>query len=165
MSQGINKCIFIGSLGADPDMRYTASGTTVANISVAVSESWKDKNTGQKQERTEWVRVSAFGRLAEIMGQYLAKGSKVYIEGRMQTDKWTAQDGQDRYTTKIICRDLQMLDSRNSQPQQQPQQPAQQTQQQAQNYQQASQGFQQPPPQQPTQQSIDDDLDDEIPFG
>ncbi|MDH5547189.1 MAG: single-stranded DNA-binding protein [Gammaproteobacteria bacterium] len=112
MARGINKVIIIGNLGNDPDIRYMPSGGAVANLSIATSESWKDKNSGEPQERTEWHRVVLFGRLGEIAGEYLRKGSKVYVEGRLQTRKWQDQNGQDRYTTEIIANDLQMLDSR-----------------------------------------------------
>lgn len=111
MSKGINKVIIVGNLGNDPDTRYLPDGKAVTNISVATSESWKDKNTGQQQERTEWHRCSAFGRLAEIMGEYLRKGSKVYIEGSLQTRTYE-KDGQKHYATEIKVKDLQMLDSR-----------------------------------------------------
>ncbi|MBK1629471.1 single-stranded DNA-binding protein [Thiohalocapsa halophila] len=109
---GVNKVIIVGNLGADPEVRYTANGSAVANIRVATSESWKDKNTGEPQERTEWHRITLFARLGEIAGQYLRKGSKVYIEGKLRTRKWQGQDGQDRYTTEIIADQMQMLDSR-----------------------------------------------------
>lgn len=109
MARGVNKAILIGNLGNDPDMRYTASGAAVANISIATAESWRDKESGEQQERTEWHRVVAFGRLAEIMGEYLRKGSQVYIEGRIQTRKWQDKDGQDRYTTEIVANEMQML--------------------------------------------------------
>ena len=109
--RGINKVILVGNLGNDPEVRYTPSGTAVANVSVATGESWKDKNTGERQERTEWHRVVFFSRLAEIVEQYLKKGSKVYIEGRLQTRSWE-QEGVKRYTTEIIANDMQMLDSR-----------------------------------------------------
>ena len=112
MARGINKVILVGNLGRDPEMRYTASGSAVANITVATSESWKDKQTGEQQERTEWHRVVMFNRLGEIAGEYLKKGSKVYIEGRLQTSKWQDGEGKDRYSTDIIANDLQMLDSR-----------------------------------------------------
>ena len=109
MPRGINKAIIVGTLGADPETNYSQAGTAICNIRVATNESWKDKATGEKQERTEWHRVVAFGRLAEIMGQYLSKGSQVYIEGRIQTDKFQDKDGNDRYSTKIIANDMQML--------------------------------------------------------
>lgn len=112
MSKGVNKVILIGNLGDDPETKYTQSGSAVTNIRLATSESWKDKATGQNQERTEWHRVCFFGKLAEIAGQYLKKGSKVYIEGSIHTRKWQGQDGQDRYTTEIKAREMQMLDSR-----------------------------------------------------
>lgn len=109
---GINKAIIVGNLGRDPEIRYASNGSAIASITVATSEQWKDKNTGEKQERTEWHRISAFGRLAEIMGEYLKKGSQVYVEGRIQTRKWQDQNGQDRYTTEIVANELQMLGSR-----------------------------------------------------
>jgi single-strand DNA-binding protein len=112
MARGINKVILIGSLGRDPEMRYTASGGAVATLAIATSESWKDKNTGEKQERTEWHRVVMFNRLGEVAGEYLKKGSKIYIEGKLQTKKWQDQSGQDRYTTEIVANEMQMLDSR-----------------------------------------------------
>lgn len=110
MSRGINKVIIVGNLGADPEVRYTQGGNAVATISVATSESWRDKQTGETQEKTEWHRVVLFSRLGEIAGEYLKKGSKVYIEGRLQTKKWQDPDGQDRYTTEIIAGEMQMLD-------------------------------------------------------
>lgn len=112
MARGINKVILIGNLGADPETRYMPSGGAVTNINVATSETWKDKQTGQPQERTEWHRCVFFNRLAEIAGEYLKKGSKVYIEGSLRTRKWQGQDGQDRYTTEIVANEMQMLDSR-----------------------------------------------------
>lgn len=112
MARGINKVILIGNLGQDPDVKYMPNGGAVANVTVATSESWKDKNTGEMQERTEWHRVVFFRRLAEIVGEYLKKGSKVYIEGKLQTRKWQDQSGNDRYTTEIIANEMQMLDSR-----------------------------------------------------
>ncbi len=112
MARGINKVILIGNLGADPEIRQTQGGSSVANLSLATSETWKDKQTGQQQEKTEWHRVVAFNRLAEIMGEYLRKGSKVYVEGRLQTRKWQDQSGQDRYTTEVVVNEMQMLDSR-----------------------------------------------------
>jgi single-strand DNA-binding protein len=111
---GINKVILIGNLGADPEVRYLPSGSAVANIRVATSETWKDRNTGDPQERTEWHRVALFGKLGELAGQYLRKGSKVYIEGKLRTRKWQGQDGQDRYTTEIIADQMQFLDSRGA---------------------------------------------------
>src|SRR6056297_2976635 len=111
-SRGINKVILIGNLGADPETRYMPSGGAVTNVRLATSEQWKDKQTGQAQERTEWHRVVFFNRLGEIAGEYLRKGSKVYVEGSLRTRKWQGQDGQDRYTTEIVANDMQMLDSR-----------------------------------------------------
>ncbi len=114
MAKGsVNKVILIGNLGRDPEVRYTPNGLAVANITIATTEAWKDKQTGENQERTEWHRVAMYSRLAEITGEYLRKGSKVYIEGRLQTRKWQDKNtGQDRYTTEIIADSLQMLDSK-----------------------------------------------------
>ena len=112
MARGINKVILIGNLGNDPETRYMPSGGAVTNISVATSETWKDKQTGQPQERTEWHRVVFFNRLAEIAGEYLRKGSKVYVEGSLRTRKWQDKSGQDKYTTEIVGSEMQMLDSR-----------------------------------------------------
>jgi len=111
-SRGVNKAIIIGNLGADPDVRYMPSGGQVTNIRVATSEQWKDKQTGEPRENTEWHRIVFFGRLAEIAGEYLKKGSQVYIEGRLQTRKWQGQDGQDRFTTEIVANEMQMLGGR-----------------------------------------------------
>ncbi|MEN9479083.1 MAG: hypothetical protein RLZZ298_478 [Pseudomonadota bacterium] len=108
----VNKWIGIGNLGKDPDMRYTASGEAICNFSIACSETWKDKATGEKKEMTEWVRISFFGKIAEICGQYLKKGSQVYIEGSLRTRKWTDKDGQERYTTEIRGDEMKMLGSR-----------------------------------------------------
>ena len=143
MARGVNKVILVGNLGRDPEIKYTASGAAIANITIATSESWNDKQSGEKVEKTEWHRVVAFQRLAEIMGEYLKKGSQVYIEGKLQTRKWQDQNGQDRYSTEVVASDMQMLGSRggegggsqqntggfrsNPKPQQQqPQQPQQQ---------------------------------------
>jgi len=112
MARGINKVILIGNLGADPETRAMPSGTTVANLRVATSESWRDKQTGEQQERTEWHRVALFGRLAEIAGEYLRKGSQVYIEGSLRTRKWQDKQGNERYSTEIVGNDLQMLGGR-----------------------------------------------------
>lgn len=112
MSRGINKVILVGNLGNDPDTRYTAGGAAVAHISLATTDSWKDKETGQQQDRTEWHRVVFFGRLAEIVGEYLRKGSQVYIEGRLRTNKWQDKSGNDRYTTEIVANEMQMLGGR-----------------------------------------------------
>lgn len=133
-SRGVNKVILVGNVGNDPEVRYMPNGNAVANVSVATSETWKDKNTGDQQEKTEWHRVVFFNRLAEIVEQYVKKGTKLYIEGRLQTRSWE-QDGVKRYTTEIVANEMQMLDSRGagqdsnfgqgapqSQPQSQPQQ-------------------------------------------
>lgn len=181
MARGINKVILIGNLGADPEVRYMPSGNAVTNVNLATSESWKDKQSGQMQERTEWHRVVFFNRLAEIAGEYLRKGSKVYIEGSLRTRKWQGQDGQDRYTTEIVASEMQMLDGRGGeggggyqQPSQgggyapqggdmgygQPQQYNQAPPQQAPRQQPAQQSTQQP--QQPAPGF--DDFDDDIPF-
>lgn len=111
MARGVNKAIILGNLGKDPDVRFTQNGSAVANFTVATSETWTDKQTGQRQEKTEWHSVVMFNKLAEIAQQYLKKGSKVYIEGKLQTRKWQDNTGQDRYTTEILANDLQMLDS------------------------------------------------------
>jgi len=126
MARGINKVILVGNLGNDPEVRYGANGAAIANITVATSDSWKDKNTGEQVEKTEWHRVVGFNRVGEIMGEYLKKGSKVYIEGKLQTRKWQDKDGQDRYTTEIVANEMQMLDGKgdNSAPQPAPQQRA-----------------------------------------
>lgn len=131
--RGVNKVILVGTLGQDPEVKYAANGNAIANLSVATSEEWNDKNTGQKQQKTEWHRVSMFGKLAEIAGQYLKKGSQVYLEGKLQTRKWQDQNGQDRYTTEVVLSGfdgtMQMLGGGNrqggdaafnQQPQQQP---------------------------------------------
>jgi len=191
MARGVNKVILIGNLGNDPDVRFTPGGSAIANLSLATSESWKDRNTGQQQEKTEWHRVVIFGKLAEIAQQYLRKGSKVYIEGKLQTRKWQGQDGQDRYTTEVvvdITGQMQMLDGRQDgmgappmgdyrqPPQQQSQQsaqayapptqygnaPQQQMQQPPQQPQQPQQS--QPAPQQAQPAGGFDDFDDDIPF-
>ncbi len=112
MARGINKVILIGNLGQDPEVRYMPSGSAVTNISVATSESWKDKETGEQTDRTEWHKVVFFGRLAEIAGEYLRKGSQVYIEGRLRTRKWQDREGGDRYTTEIVGDQMQMLGGR-----------------------------------------------------
>lgn len=151
MARGINKVILIGNVGGDPETRYMPNGNAVTNLTLATSDSWKDKQTGQVQERTEWHRVSFFGKIAEIAGQYLSKGSKVYIEGRLQTREWE-KDGVKRYTTEIIVDmggTMQMLDGKPEGGTQS--RPAQ------------SQGQQQRPQQQSSQQSYDD-FDDSIPY-
>ncbi|MBR9827440.1 MAG: single-stranded DNA-binding protein [Oceanospirillales bacterium] len=183
MARGINKVILIGNLGGDPEVRYMPNGNAVTNVTLATSESWKDKQTGQMQERTEWHRVVFFNRLAEIAGEYLRKGSKVYLEGSLRTRKWQGQDGQDRYTTEIVASEMQMLDGRGGndnsgyQPQQQGGGYAQQNndpmgygqpQQQSapqRKPQQPQQSQQQAPQQAPQQPAAGfDDFDDDIPF-
>ena len=114
MARGVNKAIIVGNLGRDPEVRYSANGNAIANATVATTDSWRDKQTGDRQEKTEWHRVVFFGRLAEIAGEYLRKGSQVYIEGRLQTRKWEDQNGQERYTTEIVANDMQMLGSRGA---------------------------------------------------
>ena len=172
MSRGINKVILVGNLGQDPDVRYTTSGAAVTNISVATSESWKDKNTGEDVVKTEWHRIVFFGRLAEIAGEYLKRGSKVYIEGKLQTRKWQDQNNQDRYTTEIVANEMQMLDARQSGGQgqfgggQAPAAPRANNQQQNQGggYQQNNQGQQNNNQQSSQQPPAFDDFDDDIPF-
>jgi len=112
--RGVNKAIIVGTLGDDPTIRATSNGTVTASISVATNESWKDKTTGEQKEATEWHRIVAFGRLAEIMQEYLTKGSQVYIEGKLQTRKWTDKEGAERYTTEINAREMQMLGGKGS---------------------------------------------------
>ena len=150
MSKGVNKVIILGNVGQDPETKFTASGTAIANLSVATSESWKDKQTGQQVDKTEWHRVVAFNRLAEIIGEYVKKGSKVYIEGKLTTRKWQDQGGADRYTTEIVASEMQMLDSRGDNSGAQP--PARQP--------------QPKEPRQPTpeQSGNMDNFDDDIPF-
>ena len=171
MARGINKVILVGNLGKDPEGKFMPNGNAVTNITIATSESWKDKQTGQQQERTEWHKVVFFNRLAEIASEYLKKGSKVYLEGALRTRKWQAQDGQDRYTTEIVANEMQMLDSRGGQQgggfdqsqggggyqQSAPQQSQQQAPQQS-----APQQSQQQPSQQQAPQ--DGAFDDDIPF-
>jgi single-strand DNA-binding protein len=112
MARGVNKAIIVGTLGKDPETKYTAGGSAIVNLSVATNETWKDRTTGENQERTEWHRIVIFGKLAEIAAQYLKKGSQAYFEGRIQTRKWQGQDGQDRYTTEIVANEMQMLGGR-----------------------------------------------------
>ena len=112
MARGVNKVILIGNLGADPETRYTASGNAVTNIRLATTDSWRDRQSGERQERTEWHRVVFFSRLAEIAAEYLRKGSQCYIEGQIRTNKWQGQDGQDRYSTEIVANEMQMLGGR-----------------------------------------------------
>ena len=176
MARGINKVILIGNVGGDPETRYLPNGNAVTNLTLATSDSWRDKQTGQMQERTEWHRISFFGKIAEIAGQYLRKGSKVYIEGRLQTREWE-KDGVKRYTTEIIVDmggSMQMLDSRGDNeggnrpaPAPRQQQPQQQYQQQPQQYQQQQPAQQRPAPsvQHDAQPAPDyDSFDDDIPF-
>ena len=115
MSRGVNKVILVGNLGQKPEMRYTATQTAVANISIATTESWKDKESGENRDKTEWHRVVFFGKLAEIVEKYLDKGSSIYIEGKLQTRKWQDKSGADRWTTEIVGNELTMLGSRNTQ--------------------------------------------------
>ena len=112
MARGVNKVILLGNLGADPETRYTASGSAVTNIRMATTDTWRDRQSGEQQERTEWHRIVFFGRLAEIAAEYLRKGSQCYVEGRIQTRKWQGQDGQDRYTTEIVAAEMQLLGGR-----------------------------------------------------
>lgn len=170
MARGINKVILIGNLGADPENRFSAGGTQVTNIRLATSDSWRDKQSGEMQERTEWHRVVFFGRLAEIAGEYLRKGSKVYVEGRLRTNKWQGQDGQDRYTTEIIGNEMQMLDSRGGGGQggqgggYGSSAPFGDSQQQAAPQQQQASPRPQPQGQPVSDPGFEDDLDDDIPF-
>ncbi len=154
MARGVNKVILVGNLGADPETKYTAGGAAITNIRVATSESWRDKQTGENQERTEWHRVVFFSRLAEIAGEYLRKGSQVYIEGKLRTNKWQDQSGQDRYSTDIVADEMQMLGSRNGGGAARPAQ-------------QQSGGFRDnkpAQPQQPAPAADDGFTDDDIPF-
>lgn len=114
MARGINKVILVGNLGADPETRYMPSGGAVTNVRLATTDTWRDKQSGDQQERTEWHRVVFFGRLAEIAGEYLRKGRQIYVEGRLQTRKWQAQDGQDRWSTEIVASEMQMLGGRDA---------------------------------------------------
>lgn len=170
-SRGVNKAVILGNVGDDPSIRYMPNGKAVANFTVATSESWKDQQ-GQKQERTEWHRCTAYDKLAEIIGEYVKKGSKLYLEGKLQTRKWQDQQGQDRYTTEIIVSEMQMLDGK---PQQQGGQQAPQGQQQQQRHPQQQQapqnnGYQQARSQPVQQQQAPQynepahDFDDDIPF-
>lgn len=114
MARGINKVILVGNLGNDPDVRYTAGGAAVANVSIATTEAWKDRESGEMQEKTEWHKVVFFGKLAEIVAEYVKKGSQIYIEGRLQTRKWQDKEGNERYTTEIVANEMQMLGGRSS---------------------------------------------------
>jgi len=169
MARGINKVILVGNLGNDPEVRYTPQGSAVANVTIATSETWKDKNTGQKQDKTEWHRVVMFNRLGEIAGEYLKKGSKVYIEGKLQTRKWQDKSGQDRYTTEIVANEMQMLDSRGGAGDFAPSQQSYGSQQQPQGggYQQGrpqQQSNNNPPMAEPVGAGDFSDFDDDIPF-
>lgn len=156
MARGVNKVILVGRVGQDPEVKYMPNGGAVANLSIATNEEWKDKNTGEKQVRTEWHRLTAYQKLAEIIGEYVKKGAEIYVEGSLKTRKWQAQDGTDRYTTEIIVSEMQMLGGKPSEgnqssapaPQQQRQAPAPAQRQQA--------------PQQP--QAGFDQFSDDIPF-
>ena len=165
MANDLNQCNFIGRLGKDPEVKFTAGGVSICNFSIAVGSSWKNKQTGQKEEKTEWINIDSFGKLADICGQYLKKGSKVFVTGTFNTRKWQDQSGQDRYTTSIKANNMQMLDRRNESsepmapqnsyqaPQQQPAAPRPQ----APNAPQQQQGqYSAPPPM--------DSFDDDIPF-
>ncbi|MCG6200540.1 single-stranded DNA-binding protein [Psychromonas antarctica] len=112
-NRSINKVILIGNLGKDPEMRYMPNGNAVANLAIATTESWKDKQTGERKDKTEWHRLTVFNRLGEMCGEYLKKGAKIYVEGKLQTRKWQGQDGQDRFTTEVVVDEIQMMDSRN----------------------------------------------------
>ena len=140
MARGINKVILVGNCGKEPETRFMPNGTAVTQVTLATAEQWKDKQTGEKQERTEWHNLKFFGKLAEIVGEYVKKGQQIYVEGKLRTEKWQDKQGQDRYTTSIICDDLQMLGSRPSGGQQGQPQPSSQ-----------------PAP-------VDDSFDDDIPF-
>jgi single-strand DNA-binding protein len=146
MSRGINKAILIGNLGGDPEIRYLPAGGAVANMTIATSESWTDKETNEKKESTEWHRLVIYGRLAEVAGEYLRKGSKIYIEGKLKTRKWQDQQGVERYTTEIVVNELQMLDGKQDDSHQQGNQHhhQHQTQGQQQGFNQPQGGFNQP---------------------
>lgn len=157
MARGINKVILIGHIGGDPEVRYMPNGNAVATLSLATTEAWKDKQTGDKQERTEWHRVVCFNRLGEIAGEYVRKGSKLYVEGSLRTRKWQDQQGQDRYTTEIVASDIQMLDGKG--PGNSPDIPPAQS-----STYQAAQPSRQQAPRAPAPQEILEELDDDIPF-
>lgn len=142
MAKGVNKFIGVGNVGQDPEVRFNPNGSAMANVSIAVTESWKDKQTGEKVEKTEWIRVVFFGKLAEIVGEYVKKGSQVYIEGRLQTRKWQDSDGNDKYTTEIVANEMQMLGGRP----------------------QTAQGERPPQAQQPVQPKQADDFSSDVPF-
>ena len=169
MARGVNKVILVGNCGSDPEVRQMPNGGAVTNITLATSETWKDKNSGQNQERTEWHRVVFFNRLAEIAGDYLKKGSQVYVEGALRTRKWQDKDGQDRYTTEIVAAELQMLGGRaggqgndaggyDAPPARSNNAPAQRSNQNNGGYQQQGNASNQAPP------AYVDDFNDDIPF-
>ena len=164
MARGINKVILIGNVGIDPDVRYMPNGNAVTTLSLATSETWKDKQTGDKQERTEWHRVVCYNRLGEIAGEYVRKGSKLYVEGSLRTRKWQDPQGQDRYTTEIIASDVQMLDSKGGPSQAYNDAPAAATQQHRQEGSNAAPKENKPKASQATAQEAFDELDDDIPF-
>jgi single-strand DNA-binding protein len=143
MARGVNKVIVVGNLGQDPETRYMPSGSAVTNLRVATNESWKDKQTGEQKDRTEWHRVAMFGRLAEIAAEYLRKGSQVYIEGKLRTRKWQDKDGNDRYTTEIVADEMQMLGGRSGG---------------------GAPAMSDSPPESAAAQPSGDDFDDDIPF-
>lgn len=148
----INKAIIVGNLGKDPESKHTSNGSSVSNFSVATSETWKDKNTGERKEATEWHRVVAFGRTADVVNQYLSKGSKVYVEGKIQTRKWQDKEGNDRYTTEILANNIKMMDGKSESGQSRQQSRAPEL---------VSQGPEKPAPQ---QAPVSDFLDDDVPF-
>jgi single-strand DNA-binding protein len=160
MARGINKVILVGNVGVDPDVRHMPNGNAVTTLSIATSETWKDKQTGDKQERTEWHRVVCFNRLGEIAGEYIRKGSKIYIEGSLRTRKWQDPQGQDRFTTEIIANDLQMLDSKGGSAGYDDMQSMPQGQQQSSSRKPAAS----PQPVAQSAQDAFDELDDDIPF-
>jgi single-strand DNA-binding protein len=153
MARGINKVILVGNVGVEPEVRYMPNGNAVTTLSLATSESWKDKQSGERQERTEWHRIVFFNRLGEIAGEYVRKGSKLYVEGSLRTRKWQDQQGHDRYTTEIVANEMQMLDSRGGAPSSQT------------NQEYDANNQQQPPSKAPSNpEPAIDDLDDDIPF-
>lgn len=160
MARGINKVILVGNVGGDPDVRYMPNGNAVTTLSVATSETWKDKQTGDKQERTEWHRVVCFNRLGEIAGEYVRKGSKLYVEGSLRTRKWQDPQGQDRYTTEIVASDIQMLDSKGGASQSYSEAPPAAAQQEGS----SSAARSKPKAAQAAAQDAFDELDDDIPF-
>lgn len=166
-SKGVNKCIIIGNVGQDPEVRYSQSGTCFCSLSVATSESWKDSQTGEKKERTEWHKISITGKLAEIAGEYVKKGAQIYVEGKLQTRKWQDQSGQDRYTTEVVVDSfsgvMQMLGGKQ-QGDQQAQKPQQQQKQQSSGYAQASGGRQQQRQAPPVYTEPPMDFSGDIPF-